>query len=287
MKTFKNIYAAGILTMIAVGMLSSCQKGFDSNSYKPSKPLPTFGGYSSSKDIETASLVAYWPFNSTLADSLSTTVGVSTNTSFGNGVIGKGLQGSANGYMVSAVPAAVQALHSFTISCWVNMPQNTTGAIGIIGIANAKNFWGNFDIFFDNGSTATTGVLKVHMFNNGTSATGVDAWEGGYTVANPWNTWTHILVTYDDTKSTVTVYYDGAVAGTNTVSTFAPLNWAGVQNMVFGTLQFQTTPSLTTNTGSQGWAGYLTGVLDQVRIYNKVLSASEASALYNLEKLGR
>ena len=116
---------------------------------------------------------------------------------------------------------------------------------------------------------------------------GVNAWEGGYTVANPWNTWVNILVTYDDAASTVVVYFNGKVAGTNTVAGFAPLDWSTAQKMVFGTLQFQTTPSLTSSTGSQGWAGYLTGILDQVRIYNKVLSASEADALYNLEKLER
>jgi len=287
MKTLKNIRAVSLLGIMMVFMVYSCQKAFNSSTYNPTKPLPTFGGYSSSKDIETSSLVAYWPFNSSLADSLSGTAGTGTGTSFSTGITGKGLQGSSTGYVVSAVPAAVQSLHSFTISTWVNMPQNTTGAVGLLGIANAQNFWGNFDIFFDNGATATTGVLKVHVFNNGLSSSGSDAWEGGYTVANPWNTWIQVLVTYDDTQSTVTVYYNGAVAGTNTAAGFAPLNWAGVKNMVFGTLQFQTTPSLTTNTGSQGWAANLTGTLDQVRVYNKVLSASEASALYNLEKLGR
>ncbi|MGZ3836170.1 MAG: LamG domain-containing protein, partial [Mucilaginibacter sp.] len=68
---------------------------------------------------------------------------------------------------------------------------------------------------------------------------------------------------------------------------FAPLDWSKAAKMVFGTLQFQTTPSLTTATGSQGWASYVNGQMDQVRVYNKVLSVSEVSALYNLEKLGR
>ena len=272
--------------------LSSCQKGFDPKSYAPTKPLPTFGGYSKSADIEPASLVAYWPFNGTLADSLSSTTGVATKTSFNAGIKGQGLQGADNGYVVTDVPAAVKSVHSFTLSTWVKMPQNTS-ALGVLSIANDQiggpGFWGSLDIFFDNGSanTATTGILKVHAFSIAGSPNGVDAWEGGYVVANPWNNWINILVTYDDVASTVTVYYNGAVAGTNTVPTFKPLDWSNATKMVFGTLQFQTTPSLTANTGAQGWAGYLTGTLDQVRIYNKVLSATEVSALYNLEKLGR
>ena len=57
--------------------------------------------------------------------------------------------------------------------------------------------------------------------------------------------------------------------------------------MVFGTLQFQTTPSLTANTGAQGWASYMTGVEDQVRIYNTVLTAKEVKYLNELEAIGR
>jgi len=287
MKTIKHITLALAITGAALGLtLSSCQKSFDPKSYAPSKPLPTFSGYSNSKDIEPASLVAYWPFNGNLNDSLSSTTGTGTGTAFSAGVKGQGLQIPANSYMVTNTPDAVKALHSFTISTWVNMPINT-GAAGIVSVAHSQNFWGNFDIFFDNGGSATKGVLKVHVFNSSGSTTGKDAWEGGYSVANPWGTWTQVAVTYDDSSSTVTVYYNGSVAGTNTVSGFAPLDWSKATQMVFGTLQFQTNPSLTSATGSQGWAASVNGVVDQVRIYNKVLSSSEVSALYNLEKLGR
>jgi len=83
------------------------------------------------------------------------------------------------------------------------------------------------------------------------------------------------------------VYFNGAAVGTATSTGFAPLNWSGVTQMVFGTVQFETNPSLTSATGSQPWANYITGAMEHVRIYNTVLSSTEASALYNLEKLGR
>lgn len=287
MKTTKNIFIAGLAGLAVIFTISSCQKKFDPKTYAPSKPLPTFGGYSSSKDIEPGHLAAYWPFSGTLKDSLSSTTGVATGTSFGTGVEGKGLQGANNAYVVTNTPDAVKALHSFTMSLWVNMPQNTSGAIALVTVAHSQNFWGNLDIFFDNGSTATTGVLKVHMFNNSNSTSGTDAWLGGYSVSNPWNTWTNVIVTYDDSSSTVNVYYDGSSAGNATVAGFAPLNWSAADKMVFGTMQFQTTPSLTSAADAQGWAGYCNGVIDQVRVYDEVLSSSQVSALYNLEKLGR
>jgi hypothetical protein len=57
--------------------------------------------------------------------------------------------------------------------------------------------------------------------------------------------------------------------------------------MEFGTLQFQTTPSLTANTGAQDWAGYVTGTMDNIRFYSKALTTTQVLALYNLEKAKR
>ena len=291
MKTIKNIFSTGLVTGAVLSfVLSSCQKEFNAKSYAPPKPPPSFSGYFATKDIEPSHLVAYWPFSGNLKDSISGTTGVATGTSFGTGLIGQGLQGANNGYVVSDVPAAVKALHSFTVSTWVNMPLNT-GATALLSIANnqpgSAGFWGSLDIFFDNGGTSTTGVLKVHAFSIAGSPNGVDGWEGGYTVTNPWSTWTQVVVTYNDSAGTITVYYDGNPVGHNTPTGFAPLDWSKATQMAFGTLQFQTTPSLTANTGAQGWAGFMTGVLDQVRIYDEALSPTQVSALYNLEKLGR
>ncbi|MGN6181285.1 MAG: LamG domain-containing protein [Mucilaginibacter sp.] len=286
MKNIKNIRSLAYMALALTFVLASCQKGFDPKSYAPKKPLPTFDGYSSSKDISPSNLVAFWPFSGSLADSLSATAGTGTGTGFGTGLTGKGLQVSSTGYMVTNTPSAVKSLKSFTLSVWVNMPLNT-GAAGVVSVAHSQNFWGNLDIFFDNGGTATTGVLKVHAFNNSGSTTGVDGWEGGYKVQNPWGVWTQIVVTYDNTAGLITVYYDGASAGTNTPTGFAPLDWSKANQMIFGALQFQSNPSLTSATTSQGWAASVNGVIDQVRVYNTALSSSQVDALYHLEKLGR
>lgn len=284
MKKLTNTYI--ITTLLLSLALSSCVKKFDASNYAP--PL-NVNGFTASSQIATSNLVAHWSFNGNLTDSVSKTTGVGTNTGYTTGLLGQGLQDN-NGYVVSDVPSNIQNLHSFTVSLWVNSPQNT-GALGLIGIAHSQNFWGNFDIFFDNGGSATTGVLKVHVYNNAGSTSGVDAWEGGYTVTNPWNGWTNIAVTYNDTTSTVNVYYKGSKIGTNTVSGFAPLNWTAAQKMVFGTLQFETTPSLTSSVNNDpssplyygGWGENLTGAMEEVRVYNRVLSTTEVSSLAALQ----
>jgi hypothetical protein len=289
MKTFRNIIIAGMSTMAVVFALSSCQKGFDAKSYAPKRPLPKFDGYANSKDIRPEALVAYWPFNGDLKDSLSSVVGVGTSTSFGDGVKGKGLVATGNSYVVTNTPDAVKALKAFTFSVWVKMPINA-GAAGIVSVSHPTNFWGNFDIFYDNTPTATTGQLKVHVFNNAALADAANngsanAWEGAYAVPSPWDKWTHIAVTYAD--SVVKVYYNGASVGTNTVPGFA-LDWSKAGPMVFGTLQFQTTPPLSSGAGgAQGWAAPVNGDIDQIRVYNTALTSSQIDGLYNLEKAGR
>lgn len=287
MKTIKNTLIAGLTCLAIVFTISSCQKGFDPKTYAPKKPAPTFGGYGASSQIETASLVAYWPFNGDLKDSISGIAGVATGTGFTSGTAGKALQGALNGYVISAAPPAVKALHSFTLTVWYINPENTNGLINPVDIVNNQYFWGNFDLFIENPPSATSGQLKLHMFNNGASTSGQDLWAGDYVITSAYNQWNQIGVTYNDATGTAVVYYNGVAAGTATNAAFTPLNWSGVTQMVFGTVQFETNPSLTSATGSQPWANYITGAMDHVRIYNTVLTASEASALYHLEQIGR
>lgn len=283
MKTFKNIIIAGMSTMAVVFALSSCQKGFDAKSYAPKRPLPKFDGYNNSKDIQPDALIAYWAFDGTLIDSISKATGVATGTTYVTGLRGKGLQGALNSYALCDAPAAMAGLQSYTVSVWVNTPPPSTGIIGFFTFANTTQFWGNLDMFFENGSDNTNGKVRIHMDQNGNDNTyAVD------NVPNLFNTWVNIIVTYDQTNGACKLYVNGALANTGTAGTLTgPLAFTDVGKMVFGCVQFQTNPSQTSSTGSQPWASYLTGKMDQVRVYNKVLSSGQIDALYNLEKAGR
>jgi Concanavalin A-like lectin/glucanases superfamily len=278
MKMSRNKYLIAVL--ITGFGLSACRKDFDAKSYAP---VLNVNGYTSSAQIATSSLVAHWGFNGNLTDTISKIEGVSTNTSFTTGLLGQALQGSNNGYVISAVPSAIQNIHSFTLSVWYNMPENTNGVVALVDIANSQNFWGNLDIFLENPPNSTTGQLKVHLWDKGTSTTGTDAWEGDYTANNAFNVWDQVAVSYNDTTSTVKVYYNGSLLGTNTQAGFAPLNWVGVDKMVFGTLQFQTNPSLTSAVQYPGFGSFLVGALDEVRVYNRVLTSTEISSLAALQ----
>jgi hypothetical protein len=276
--SFKNI----ALFMAGSFFLTSCYKSFDPNSYRPTF---TVGGYAASADVGKGHLVGYWAFDGSYIDSVSNTVATGVNTGFSNGFKGQALQGAANGYAISDLPAAIKNLKSFTIDFWINTPQNTSSAVSPITISNTNDFWGSLDMFYENGSTATSANFKVHY-----GWTQANNWFTTAFLSNPWNAWQNIALTYDGSTSTFNLYQGGTLVtgGTLTVAGLGNAAFpAGATKIIFGTEQFQTSPSLGTAGGAQSWAGYLTGQLDEVRIYDVALSASDLKALIILQGKGK
>ena len=280
MKTFNKRILTGILPLLAVSMfLSSCYKKFDPADYAPQF---TVNGFTSVSEIATSNLSSYWAFDGALLDSVSKNGGVGTATSFVNGFKGQALQGKLNGYALADPPASLNSLSSFTISFWVNTPPPTTGIIGLFSLARTDGFWGNIEIFFENGSSNTDGKVRTHLYN------GKDDREfPSNGVVNLFDKWINLTATYDGTTSNYKLYVNGSVVTNTTASGFGPLKVVNPGKVVFGTAQFMTTPSQTSGSGSQSWASFLTGQLDEVRIYNKVLAPEEVNALVVLQGKGK
>lgn len=271
-------YQSYILLAVITLLATSCYKKFDADSYKPALSI---GGYTNASEIAPGNLVAYWGFNGNLTDSVSQTNCDNFGTSFATGIKGSALKGANKAYALFTPGAAITGLNAFTISMWVNSPQNTTGIVGLLGLSNTKSFWGNIDIFFENGSSDTKAVLKMHVLG----AT-EEAWLGNYDVLNIWGRWTSLAVSYNGVDS-FKVFVNGARIATKVIPAGGPLHFVNPGKMVFGTSQFQTDPSLTSDATAQDWASYLTGSLDEVRIYNKALAEADVSALVKLEGRGK
>ena len=272
-----------VLTMAMVGIavigLSSCYKKFDPKSYQPAF---TFNGFSSVAEIAAANLVGYWAFDGSYIDSVSKTAGTGVGTSFTGGFKGQALQGADKGYVLSAPSNAIKNLQSFTISEWIKTPPPSTGIIDIFTLSNPEKFWGNIEIFFENGSDNSNGKLRVHVSQNGNDNTySVDG------IPSLFNAWVNIGVTYDASNSTFKIFKNGSQVSSGAAGVSGPLSFTTVGNLVFGTTQFQTTPSQTTGSGSQPWASFLTGQIDEIRVYNKALTESELQALVVLQGKGK
>lgn len=278
-----------ILSLIAGGLaLTACYDKFDTDSYAP---VFTISGYSAVKQIEPSSLVAYWGFEESLIDSVSNEEGTNKATSFVNGFKGQGLSlNVANKSYVTFEPgSSITDLESFTISFWVNptfvdanADNANDGILGLVNLSHQSRFWGNINWFVENGSNAEAAKLKV-IITNGTQESDilVEGFKGLF------GNWTSHALTYDAATGKLTYYINGSVAKTATTQWTGPLAFEESGPMVFGTVQFQTTPSLTTGSGAQDWASFLTGTLDEVRIYNKALSAEDLNALVVLQGKGK
>jgi hypothetical protein len=273
-----NIY---IIAAVFISMgLSSCRKAFDPKSYAP--PL-SVGGYTSVKEISKENLIAYYAFDNSLVDSVSGSAGTATGTTFGNGFEKQALQGALNSYVLATPSAAVASIKSFTVTEWYNSPPPSTGIIGIFTLSKSNAFWGNIEVFFENGSTNDNGKIRVHIANGETDNTlAVD------NVINLFNKWVNLAVSYDGATSIATLYINGSKVSSGKVGSLTGnLTFNNVGKLAFGCVQFQTNPSLTSATDSQPWARYLTGQLDEVRIYNKALSDAEVGAIIGLEGRGK
>jgi Concanavalin A-like lectin/glucanases superfamily len=275
----KSIIKICLPLLVIGGLLTSCYKKFDPKSYQPAF---TVNGYTSTAEIGRGNLVGYWAFDGSYVDSVSNAVASGVGTSFAGGFKGQALQGANNGYVISDLSTAIKNATSLTIDFWINSTQNTTGILTPICISRTDQFWGALDMFYENGSTATSANLKVHF--NGQS----EVWFTNGMLTNPWSGWQNIALTYDAPSSTFTLYQGGTAIATQTAAGLGNIAFPSTATkLIFGTEQFQCSPSLGTAGGVQGWASYLTGQMDEIRIYNKALSASDIQALIVLQGKGK
>jgi hypothetical protein len=280
---YLNIGFAGII--VGSTLLFSCVKKDNGDDFPAGDVPPTAGGFTASSQIAPTNLVAYWNFNAdNLLDSISKTTGTNAGMTFTAGIKGKALTGNPDGtkkaYATAIASAAVKAMTQYTVSFWVNTPQNT-GATGIFSLGDTQGFWGNINVFFENGGTTSLARFKALYNDNGASFD-----NNIQDVQNGFNNWVQYVITYDGVGNFKS-YVNGSLARTATQTGMGAIRFINVGPIVFGALHFMTNPSSTSATGAQDWAGYLPGKMDEVRIYNKALTSIEVSALSILERQGR
>lgn len=276
------------LLVICGMLLTSCFKKFDPKTYQPAF---TVNGYTSVAEIGGGSLVGYWAFDGSYIDSVSKTTATNAGSSFTGGFKGQGVKftSSAKNYVTTPASTAIKNLSSFTISFWANPTfvdtDNDTkidGILGFVNLARTDDFWGNIDWFVENGSTTSAAIIKVHVVS-GTK----DTWLTMNNISNLFGKWANHTLTYDAATSTLTYYINGTVITSTTAGWTGAIQFTSPGSLVFGTVQFMTTPSLTNTHGSEPWASYLTGQMDEIRIYNKALKASDIQALMVLQGKGK
>ena len=205
--------------------------------------------------IDNPSTIAYYKMEDA-TDETGSYDGTATNVNFN--VEGKygfaGLFNGSNSYIdISTLDFPT---NNFSVSAWVYLNSTPGSTTYNMILTTAKQNSGGYFYFTFYGTQ-----LQYYHVASGTSVI------GGTVVAGQWN---HVVLTQSSTGG-AKVYLNASVAASNTGLTAnnTPNTTSGGVN----TLGFYNTGSSTT--------GSLNGRMDQVRIFNKAISAAEVTTLYN------
>lgn len=274
-------------------------------------PLPDVNGFSSSNQVETASLIGHWPFDGNLTEKLhtSTPVLMGGTQTFVPGKIGQAVNLTA-GWMTYG-PGATKASASntpfnsndtlkngFTVSLWAQVPatdllsnlfQLSTPNIPnwpILGLAYRKHANNFVDIDGGLGNVDGTGPHLTY---------GAAFMEPGF---NDSLTWAFIAMTYDGADKKLRYFANGTLRKTINLITLNPgspfpdpaasLLMIAPNYATIGTFEGKDrTPGDVTNTIPAFMANGITGKIDDIRFFRKRVSDQNIKDLFDLGNQGR
>ncbi|MFA5047049.1 MAG: hypothetical protein WC542_14085 [Paludibacter sp.] len=273
-------------------------------SCKPTEPDPN-AGKTDPSTIAKTDLVAYFPFNGNGNDSITgMTPTNQPNVTYVTARRKSGYKGVDNAYFLYnlASTSKLKTLKAFAVAMWINEPQIPSEQAPVPMILQIGKdddlFWGNLALTQDRMGSATAPVdslnFKMMILKNGA----------------PWNMqwltpistpaikaakWMHIIFEYDNVSSTFSVYVNGAklalsdglakrfsdaAPATGVQPALGDLAFDKASKMVIGgwmTKVNQTPPA------TDDWMGWFNGTMDELRIYDRALTATEAKDLYDAE----
>ena len=229
-------------------------------------------------------LVGYWTFDGAtinwatgIAKDLSgqgndgQLINMSTTTSPTIGKLGQALRVDGNTNYVS--PGDVASLSfdrtsPFSVSAWVKTTSSTRGSV--VSKMKEANGW---DALYINSSTQIMTFLSNTWNTNAFRAVG----NLSQSVTN--GKWHHLVMTYDGSSqnSGVKIYSDGSLAS---------MDYTGENSLSGSILEPGTSVRIGARTAADGVSIYVpfNGTIDDVRIYNRALSAAEVQQLYLMGK---
>ena len=249
--------------------------------------------------IATANLVAYFPFESA-TNSISKGDGITFSktggaASFVTGRRGNAYKGNINGAYLEYNVAAnnpFKSMKAFTVAAWIKTPpaivNGSTGAAKIFALNGGDPFMGNLVFMLESNSDQDSLDIKGYLYDASSPE-----WKGqDIRIKNPaflTDKWVHIAFSYDNATSTMALWASGLLVGTS-IRFAGPEPATGSQpllgDIAFGSdmdkIHIGAWPQQIANT-ADSWMRYFPGMIDELRIYNKALSANEIKALYDAE----
>jgi alpha-L-fucosidase len=216
-----------------------------------STSTPTPGG------VPANGLVAYYPFNGNAGDSSGNGNNGTANggASYVTGKVGQAISlDGVNGY-VSVNDSSTLEMTNFTVAMWVNLTNlPSTNQYFALAVKTVSDMNENYELLVGYPNPGS-----VHFPFKWTDGTRVTDSSGTQLTAG---VWTHVVLTYDGTSAKV--YIDGTL---NTTKTYSKTPAVNNGQLLIG--------------NEAGMSRYTKGKIDEVRIYNRALSQSEVTSVYN------
>lgn len=235
-------------------------------------------------------LVGYWPFDASTTDWTALTTldesgygntghiqgYVAGNATSTTGVFGQALTFNTGpttpstgvaGYVALASTTATSINTNFTLSAWI---RSSNAIAGQTIVSNGQNYTGPTRYKFSVDANYLTYGYTIDNFSVSDASTTVSlAYKNYASPATFLNTWHFLTVSSDQT--TMYVYWDGKLVSSKNRSTVG----SGFAN--------NTNPFFAIGAGATN-GGYFFGSIDDVRMYNRVLSSSQVLQLYDQSK---
>jgi prepilin-type N-terminal cleavage/methylation domain-containing protein len=221
------------------------------------------------------SLVGYWTFEGTGSISNGQTTGLTDSSGRGNNGTAMNADGtglsfisgkSGNAAQFSGINDYVNVPHSssldirdeLTAGAWVKMNDSIGAYRNIIlkGTSGQQWIW-----LYINASDRVSTRIRTNNTNYSASAT----------TSLPIDTWMHFMYTYDGSK--IKIYKDGEMIGT-------PVSVSGRIDSTTDGFKF----SYPQEWWGETLAWNFNGIIDEVRVFNRALSATEIKLLYEATK---
>jgi hypothetical protein len=212
-------------------------------------------------------LVSLWKFDEGIGglayDSAGDNDGIITGATWASGQINDALDFDGDGDYVNAQNDSSLNVDAFTISAWVYREQKSGESQHIIDKCQGGNSDGGYVL-----RAGDNGRITVYLSNGDGSKLSPT-----FTASNsiPEKTWVHIVATSNGgviNSGDIKIYYD-AVEQSGSESNYGLSLGSNTKNLLIGT--YRATP---------GTMNKWNGKIDDVRIYNRVLSTEEVERLY-------
>ena len=313
MKTNK-FFISAIAMGIVFTAFTACSDDDEGND------LPPIGGYDSADEVGASSLLAYWPLDGDGIEDISNTApSSSVGTSWESGIKGQGVKLNAGYLNFPTIPALSASSGSITVSVWAKLSNTKQVVDGpshiseIFNIAGTDNGNGYIGVLGETHGLVTSDSIQVKGHYETKKADGTQS--GGDIVnmvkMEPWmitynenpanpikhvafpnkigGQWAHIVYVFDGATAKNMIYVNGVnVSNTPWVQrndgvTPFPLVYATTTHPIIGARA----NFIAGTAGGDAWNQAMTGSVDEIRVYDKVLIPADITALYELEKAGR